>query len=277
MNGIVQALTGIVRRSSPERKHLAERAAALAKRLGPCHTATGMAQAKHKAVGPRKPPKRTEAVAAPQRNRTAPGSAGDSASRGRGFVRIIAGKYRGYRLPVAESPGLRPTADRVREAWFSALMSRHLLAEATVVDLFAGTGALGFEALSRGAKHVLFVDHQRPLLEAIRAHAVQLGCSDQVSTLAVDLLQEGGPWVKVAALLPEVSLVLSDPPYAIAEALGPMLQAFPNSPAAAPSAHLMLELPVPTTLVLDAPWELLKRYPFRGRELWLAACESTRE
>ncbi len=233
-----------------------------------------MAQVKHKAGGARQPAKEPKSAATGRYNRAAPGDTAAGPRRGRGFVRIIAGKYRGYRLPVADSPGLRPTADRVRESWFSALMSRQLLADATVVDLFAGTGALGFEALSRGAKHVLFVDHQRPLLDAISTHALQLGCRDQVSTLAADLLQECGPWEAVASQLQGVSLVLSDPPYAIAEALGPMLHAFPKSAAAATSAHLMLELPVPTTLVLEAPWHVLKRYPFRGRELWLAACDS---
>lgn len=184
---------------------------------------------------------------------------------GRGYVRIIAGKYRGYRLPVAEAEGLRPTADRVREAWFSALDARGLLQGARVVDLFAGTGALGLEALSRGASQAVFVDRNAELLRAIDDHAKQLGCAAR--TCRADLLkapQEA--WTQLCARLDDApTLVLCDPPYAIAHELGPLIEA-----AGAAPLHLMIEIPVPTTLVLPESFNALKTYHFRGRELWLA-------
>jgi len=75
---------------------------------------------------------------------------------GRGQVRIIAGSLRGSKLPVPELDGLRPTSDRARETLFNWL--QHDIAGAQVLDLFAGTGALGFEAASRGAQAVVLVE-----------------------------------------------------------------------------------------------------------------------
>lgn len=82
-------------------------------------------------------------------------------------IRIIAGIYRHRRMEVADGPGLRPTADRVRETLFNWLQFE--LAGKKVLDAFAGTGALGLEALSRGAATVLFVDSHGPSLRAIEA------------------------------------------------------------------------------------------------------------
>ncbi|MBV8031094.1 MAG: 16S rRNA (guanine(966)-N(2))-methyltransferase RsmD [Betaproteobacteria bacterium] len=83
-----------------------------------------------------------------------------------GKVRIIAGEYRGRRLAVPDRPGLRPTGDRVRETLFNWLGQR--LDGCTCLDLFAGTGALGFEAASRGAARVVMVENDRVAYEALR-------------------------------------------------------------------------------------------------------------
>src|SRR5690606_24942929 len=88
-------------------------------------------------------------------------------------VRIIAGRWRGH--PIAAPPGqrTRPTSDRVREAWMSALQFE--LPDSRVLDLFAGSGALGLEALSRGAAHVTFVELSPRAIETLRANARKLG------------------------------------------------------------------------------------------------------
>lgn len=87
-----------------------------------------------------------------------------------GRVRIVAGKWRGRRLPVTAAPGLRPTSERIRETLFNWLAPR--IEGARCLDLYAGTGALGFESLSRGAAEVLFVeksgDAARSLAESAR-------------------------------------------------------------------------------------------------------------
>lgn len=83
-----------------------------------------------------------------------------------GFVRIIAGHLRGSKLPVADRPGLRPSSDRVRETLFNWLQAK--VAGARVLDLFAGTGALGFEAASRGAAAVVLVERDPVLAQSLR-------------------------------------------------------------------------------------------------------------
>lgn len=83
-----------------------------------------------------------------------------------GRVRIVAGKWRGRRLPIAAVPGLRPTSERIRETLFNWLAP--LIEGARCLDLFAGTGALGLEALSRGAADVIFVERSVPAVQTLR-------------------------------------------------------------------------------------------------------------
>ena len=121
-------------------------------------------------------------------------------------MRVIAGAWRGR--PLAAPTGLqtRPTADRTRETLFSMLASRlGSFEELRVADLYAGSGALGFEALSRGAGHCTFVENDRDAVESIRANAAALGATG-IEVLATS-----------AARLPGIApfhLILADPPYA---------------------------------------------------------------
>src|ERR1700677_3416646 len=87
-------------------------------------------------------------------------------------VRIIGGSWRGRRVHFPDSPGLRPTPDRVRETLFNWL--QFSLAGARCLDLFAGSGALGFEALSRGAREVVFVDEVTPVVDSLREELERL-------------------------------------------------------------------------------------------------------
>ncbi|MGH9286614.1 MAG: RsmD family RNA methyltransferase, partial [Acidimicrobiales bacterium] len=82
-------------------------------------------------------------------------------------MRVVAGTAKGHRLMAPKGATTRPTSDFVREALFNSLASRRDIAGAEVLDLFAGTGALGIEALSRGAARAVFVDHDRRAVEAI--------------------------------------------------------------------------------------------------------------
>src|SRR5688572_17520779 len=90
-----------------------------------------------------------------------------------GYVRIIAGKWRGSRLKILDIKGLRPTPDRVRETLFNWL-SAHLKG-ARCLDLFAGSGALGFEALSRGALFVEMVDESREVIKLLKEELILFG------------------------------------------------------------------------------------------------------
>jgi len=121
-------------------------------------------------------------------------------------MRIIAGRWRGRPLAVPKGMVTRPTADRTREALFSMLASRIGSFEAlAVADLFAGTGALGLEALSRGAARCTFVDQDRAAIEALRTNVAKLGANADIRAQSVASL---GP------VSQPYDLLLMDPPYA---------------------------------------------------------------
>ena len=121
-------------------------------------------------------------------------------------VRIIAGAWRGRRLVAPKGMQTRPTADRTRETTFSMLVSRlGSFEDMRVADLYAGSGALGFEALSRGATHCTFVENDRAAVDAIRANAVALGATGiEVMAMSAARLPLAQPF----------HLILADPPYA---------------------------------------------------------------
>jgi 16S rRNA (guanine966-N2)-methyltransferase len=134
-------------------------------------------------------------------------------------VRIIGGALRGRRLHSALGTATRPTSDRVREAIASALDARAAFDAAHVLDAFAGTGALGLEALSRGAAQVLAVDKDRKAAQCARENARALGISERVRVLELDLL---GAIAKVDTALQRsgvapFSLVFADPPYTLVQ------------------------------------------------------------
>ncbi len=101
-----------------------------------------------------------------------------------GEVRIIGGRWRGTRLPVTTTPGLRPTSDRVRETLFNLLQP--VLPGARVLDVFAGSGALGLEALSRGAIEALLVEQDAAVVEALHGVIARLHAGSQAHVLRAD-------------------------------------------------------------------------------------------
>jgi 16S rRNA (guanine966-N2)-methyltransferase len=122
-------------------------------------------------------------------------------------IRIIAGEFKGRRLKTPTGRSVRPTADRVREAWFSIL--QHVVPGARVLDLFAGSGALGFEALSRGAVSVDFVEVHRASLVVLKANAETLKVEDRVTIHRVDGLRFAERLHAGA-----YDVAFADPPYA---------------------------------------------------------------
>lgn len=122
-----------------------------------------------------------------------------------GRLRIVAGKWRSRMLPVIEAPELRPTPDRIRETLFNWLSP--VIAGARCLDLFAGSGALGIEALSRGAAHVVFVEKSAVLADAIRMNLAELEAVDAEVRHqdAFDYLQDSDP--------ESFDIVFLDPPF----------------------------------------------------------------
>jgi 16S rRNA (guanine966-N2)-methyltransferase len=122
-------------------------------------------------------------------------------------LRIIAGEWRGRKLLAPEGETTRPTADRTRETLFSMLLSRLGSFEGlAVADLFAGSGALGLEALSRGAANCIFVEQDAPAIRALRSNIANLRAASQCDVRAASVLALG------PAKAP-LDLVLLDPPY----------------------------------------------------------------
>jgi 16S rRNA (guanine(966)-N(2))-methyltransferase RsmD len=126
------------------------------------------------------------------------------------MTRIIAGDLGGRRLAVPPGRDTRPTSDRVREAMFSTLTSMTNLAHARIADLYAGSGALGLEALSRGAAHVLLVEANARAGRTARENVAALGAADRVRVL-VDRVE------RVLATAPDApyDVIVADPPYAL--------------------------------------------------------------
>ncbi len=127
-------------------------------------------------------------------------------------MRVIGGELRGRRLAAPSGNGIRPTSDRVREAIFDILYSQGGVEGAQVVDLFAGSGALGIEALSRGAASVTFVDQDPVALEAIRANLASVGLAEaERDGDATVVRADADRWVATTASRYDLALV--DPPY----------------------------------------------------------------
>ncbi len=126
-------------------------------------------------------------------------------------MRVIGGRSRGRRLSARLPPTVRPTSDRVRESIFDILGSRGGVEGWRVVDLFCGSGALGVEALSRGAASLTFVDSDPNALAAVRENLGAVGLGDESATL---VRAELPGWLRTAgASVSTFDLALCDPPY----------------------------------------------------------------
>lgn len=162
-----------------------------------------------------------------------------------GKIRLIGGHWRGTRLDVPSSPGLRPTADRVRETLFNWLMP--YLPGARVVDVFAGTGALGLEALSRGAADAVLIERDAALASALRATLARLDGGARGRVVQGDALA----WLAASAELFDLAFV--DPPFAA----GLWARVWPAlAPRLVPGAMVHVECPVDVDPGVPETWAL---------------------
>ncbi|MBI4935121.1 MAG: 16S rRNA (guanine(966)-N(2))-methyltransferase RsmD [Actinobacteria bacterium] len=122
-------------------------------------------------------------------------------------MRVISGEFGGRRLVAPEGTTTRPTTDKVRQAVFNSLGSMGVVEGAVVADLYAGSGALGIEALSRGAERCLFVERDRSALHALRDNIAALGLAERATVHATDVMA----WVPA---MRGVDIAFVDPPYA---------------------------------------------------------------
>lgn len=167
-------------------------------------------------------------------------------------VRIISGSLRGSKLPVPPLPGLRPTPDRVRETLFNWL--RPSLPGMRVLDLFAGSGALGIEALSLGAKDVLFVEAHNAAAQSLREQLSRLKVSDHA---AVQVLNASAPQV-LHTLDGAFDLIFLDPPYAL-DLWAPCLGVIAQRKLLRENGLIYLEWPEPGSAPAMTGWSWHRR------------------
>jgi pantetheine-phosphate adenylyltransferase len=158
-------------------------------------------------------------------------------------MRIIAGYLGGRRLHAKVASGTRPTSDRVREALGSLLEARGAFEGARVLDLFAGTGAFGLEALSRGAAHVLLVDSETSALRCIEQNVRALAVEEHVTRRKLDLLARPSRVIEqlTASGCGPFSLVFADPPYRDVARCAPLFEALAASPLVTRTALFVVE------------------------------------
>ena len=185
------------------------------------------------------------------------------------MTRIVAGSAGGRRLKVPPGDTTRPTSDRVREALFSALDAAGAVEGARVLDLYAGSGALGLEAASRGAREVVLVEAARTAAQTARSNVRELGLPGvRVVAERVERFL-GSP---AAAAEGGYDLVLVDPPYAVDEdAVAAVLAALP--PLLAPEATVVVERsrrsPEPRW---PAPFTAVRKRAYGETLVWSARC-----
>jgi 16S rRNA (guanine(966)-N(2))-methyltransferase RsmD len=122
-------------------------------------------------------------------------------------MRIITGTLKGRNLQVPGNAKIRPTTDRVKEGLFAVIDSRRYIDGSAVLDIFAGSGNLGFEALSRGAKQAFFVDHNQKCIEYIEKAAKQFSLETRINTMCLEVSDFlSGPPIPF-------DIILADPPY----------------------------------------------------------------
>ncbi len=172
-----------------------------------------------------------------------------AASGETGRFRIIAGQWRGRRLSFPALEGVRPTADRVRETLFNWLQP--VIQGARCLDLFAGSGALGLEALSRGAASVTFVDRQPVVVRAIAAHLEVLGCSDGVAVCARTEMF-------LRSAVGSFDIIFLDPPFT-QDVLPGLCQIIDDEHCLSPGGRVYLEHPAAAAPpALPPGWQLLR-------------------
>ena len=170
-------------------------------------------------------------------------------------MRIIAGFHRGRQIDAPEGLSTRPMTDRVRENLFNLIGPS--VADAVVLDLFSGSGALGMESLSRGAASATFVDTDRQAIEVVETNCRRLGLLDRARILRRDVLRPG-PWIRPVGVA-HYTLLFVDPPYKMTAdpagqaALAGMAAELVRLDCVAPEAEVMIR--AERGVALPLPWD----------------------
>jgi 16S rRNA (guanine966-N2)-methyltransferase len=170
-------------------------------------------------------------------------------------MRIIAGDFRGRLLETVQDLSVRPTTDRAKQTIFDILTNRIVFDDLEVLDLFAGSGSLGLEAISRGVKNVTFIEKSRKPLEVLQKNVASLGCESQCSVYQADVF-----WY-LKNLKRSFDLIFVDPPYKL-ETIGQLPNAIYDSGAVRHGSYVVMEHSRESMIGLDEQkYEILKK-PF---------------
>ena len=168
-------------------------------------------------------------------------------------MRIIAGEFRGRSLESVHDLSVRPTTDRAKQTIFDILTNRIEFEGLDVLDLFAGSGSLGLEALSRGVKSVTFIDNSRKSLDVLEKNAASLGCEPQCSAYQADVF-----WY-LKNIHRTFDLVFTDPPYKLAN-IGVLPNAIYDSGVVRNGTYIVMEHSRESVIELDEQkFEILKK------------------
>lgn len=168
-------------------------------------------------------------------------------------MRIIAGQFRGRTLSTVRDLSIRPTTDRAKQTIFDILSNRMEFEEIRVLDLFAGSGSLGLETLSRGAKEVVFVEQSRNSIKALEANISALKCEQHCTVYPADVFW----YLKHARQA--FDLVFVDPPYKL-EAIGTLPSAIYNSGVVHEGSYVVMEHSKESAIELsDAAYEITRK------------------
>lgn len=164
-------------------------------------------------------------------------------------MRVIAGKYKGRRLETVPDNSVRPATDKVKGAIFNVLQSRVDWQNANVLDLYAGSGSIGIEALSRGAKKCIFVEKSRNAFQFLTANIKQLDAGTSAHTIYGDVD------VFLESMKSTYTVVFADPPYAL-ETLKLLPNKIFETGIIADDGYLIIEHPSRFEFVLSSLWEV---------------------
>ena len=181
-------------------------------------------------------------------------------------MRIVAGRHRGRPLRAPEGKGVRPTSDRARQAVFNILehgIPGFAFADVSVVDVFSGTGALGLEAISRGAAHATFIDTDAMALKYAKENAARLGEWKNILILRLDATRIAPP--PLAAKTP-CGLAFLDPPYGEG-LLGPALQGLAARGWLTPGAIVVAEMGAKETFAPPRGYALLQERTYGAAKI----------
>ena len=187
-------------------------------------------------------------------------------------MRIIAGKYRRRKLLANSGMTTRPITDRVKEPLFERLTSR--LEDARVADVFAGTGTLGLEALSRGARSVVFIEQDRKAFDLLQKNVEAIGCSDDCLCWRTDAMRSSFRPRNVGDFIP-FDLVFFDPPYRMIEGLSagsPLyrsLERLSRPTVSADGAWLCLRTPERSVFDLPPTWIIERKLTMSNMDIHL--------